>query len=346
MARHLRRSILGSLALGAVVALGASTPSNAQQTAIKFTLDFIIQGPQAPFFLAAERGHYAREGVNLTALDAGRGSADTVNRVASGAYDIGFGDINALIEFNAKNPGKEIPAVLMVYDVAPFAIVTLRDKGIGKPADLAGKKAAAPSFDTPFRLFTLFAKANGIAPQSVAWSNVAPPLREPMLARGEAELISGFSFTSVLALRQIGVPESRLNVFLYREHGVDLYSNAVIVSPALARDNPKAVAGFVRATIKGLQETIADPGAAIAAVKKREALLNESVERERLMMALGTSVLTEDVKRNGLGAVRADKLARNIELVTEGFGLERKLANEQVFDARFLPPRAERSATR
>jgi NitT/TauT family transport system substrate-binding protein len=159
-------------------------------------------------------------------------------------------------------------------------------------------------------------------------------------------MISGFSFTSLLALRSIGVPESRLQVFLYRDHGVDLYSNAVIVSPALAQSNPKAVAGFVRATIRGLQETIADPAAAIAATKKRESLLNEGLERERLMMALGTSVLTEDVKKNGLGAVRRDRLVRNIAQVTEAFELPRTLAPEQVFDPRFLPPRNERSATR
>lgn len=338
-----RRSLMLAAAVGAAL---WQAPAQAQQTPVKFTLDFVIQGPQAPFFLAAERGHYAKEGVNLTALDAGRGSADTVNRIASGAYDIGIGDINSLIEFNAKNPGKELIAVMMYYDSGPFAIMTLRDKGITTPKDLAGKKAAAPSFDTPFRLFSLFAKATGLDPKSVSWSNVAPPLREPMLARGEADLISGFSFTSMLALRTIGVTESRLNVFYYRDYGVDLYSNAIIVKPEFAKANPAAVRGFVKATLKGMQETIAEPRTAIAAVKKREALLNENLEYERLMMAIGISMITEDVKKNGLGAVRRDRLEQNIALVTEGFGLERKLTPEQVFDASFLPPRAERNASR
>jgi NitT/TauT family transport system substrate-binding protein len=313
---------------------------------MRFTLDFVVQGPQAPFFLAAERGHYAKEGIELAALDAGRGSADTVNRVASGAYDIGLGDVNALIEYNAKNPGKELVAVLMYYDSGPFAIITLRDKGIAGVKDLAGKKAAAPSFDTPFRLFPIFAKANGITASSVSWSNVAPPLREPMLAQGQADMISGFSFTSVLALRALGVPESKLNVFLYREHGVDLYSNAIIVQPDYAAKNPKAVGGFVRATLRGMQDAIADPRAAIAATKKRESLLNEQLEYERLMMAIGSSIITEDVKKNGLGAVRADRMARNIAQVTEAFELPRTLTPQQVFDPRFLPPRAERMPTR
>ncbi len=138
--RHLCTAAAAALIATALAPMAVQ----AQTTNIKFTLDFSFQGPQAPFFLAAEKGYYAAEGINLTALDAGRGSSDTVNRVASGAYDIGFGDLNALIEFNAKNPGKEIPAVMMLYDQAPFAIITLKDKGISKPTDLAGRKAAAP----------------------------------------------------------------------------------------------------------------------------------------------------------------------------------------------------------
>ncbi|MBI3708510.1 MAG: ABC transporter substrate-binding protein [Proteobacteria bacterium] len=332
---------LSAIGFAAVAATAGAQPAN-----IKFTLDFSLQGPQAAFFLAQDRGYYAQEGVNLTALDAGRGSSDTVNRVASGAYDMGFGDINALIEFNAKNPGKEVPAVLMVYDSAPFAIITLKSKNIGKPADLAGRTAAAPSFDTPFRLFSLFAKANNFDPTKVTWSNVAPPLREPMLARGETDAISGFSFTSVLALKGLGVPESNIQTLMYKDHGVDLYSNAVIASPALIQSNPRAVRGFVKATIRGWQDTIADPVAAIAALKKRDPLINDALELDRLKLAIQTSVMTEDVQRNGLGGVRAERLQRNIDLVTEGFNLERKLAPEQVFLDRFLPPRNERLPTR
>jgi NitT/TauT family transport system substrate-binding protein len=333
-------------ALAVTGALAGLQPAVAQQTPIKFTLDFVLQGPQAPFFLAQEKGYYAADGLNVTAIDAGRGSSDTVNRVVSGAYDIGFGDLNALIEFNAKNPGKEVPAVLMVYDQAPFAIITLKNKGIAKPADLAGKKAAAPSFDTPFRLFSLFAKANGFDAGAVNWANVAPPLREPMLAKGEADAISGFSFTAVLALKGLGVPESNVQAFMYKDYGVDLYSNAVIASAKLIQENPKAVQGFVKATIKGIQDTIADPKAAIAALKKKDPLINDAIELERLQLALSTSVLTADVKANGIGGVTADRLNKNIELVTSGFNLDRKVTAEQVFVDRFLPPKAERMPAR
>src|SRR5277367_5763818 len=110
---------------GAALLLALTTGAAAAQTNVKFSLDFTLQGSQAAFYLARDRGYYAAEGLNVTAIDVGRGSGDTVGRVASGTYDLGFGDINSLIEFDAKNPGREIPAVMMVYDKAPLSIVSL-----------------------------------------------------------------------------------------------------------------------------------------------------------------------------------------------------------------------------
>ena len=145
-----------------------------------------------------------------------------------------------------------------------------------------------------------------------------------------------------LALKGLGVPESDIQVFMYSDHGLDLYSNAVIASPDLVKNNPKAVAGFVKASLKAWQDTAKNPASAIAALKKREPLINEALELERLQLALKGFVMTPDVVKNGMGGVDAARLAKNIDLATEGFNLPRKLAPGDVFNASFLPPAAER----
>jgi NitT/TauT family transport system substrate-binding protein len=335
------KSRVGCLvAAGLAVTLAGGTAS--AQTNIKFSLDFSLQGSHSPFFLAEERGYYKAEGVTVTAIDTARGAGDAVVRVATGTYDVAFGDINSLIEFNARNPGKEIPAVLIVYDKAPMSIVTLKTSGISKPADLVGKKAAAPNFDAGFRMFNMFAKVNGFDPSKVNWSNVAPQLREPMLARGETDAISGFSFGGVLALRSLGVPDSRLNVMMFSNYGLDLYSNAIVVSPALMKSNPKAVAGFVKAVIRGWKDAVKDPKASIAALKNRDPLINEALELDRLNLIIRDFVLTDWVRQNGMGGVDPTRLKKNIDLVTDGLGLPRVVPPEQVFDEGFLPPASER----
>ncbi|MFX9023889.1 ABC transporter substrate-binding protein, partial [Acinetobacter baumannii] len=62
------------------------------QTKIKFTLDWVFQGPTSPFLVADQKGYYQAEGLEVT-LDSGQGSAGALQRVATGAYDMGFADI-------------------------------------------------------------------------------------------------------------------------------------------------------------------------------------------------------------------------------------------------------------
>ena len=107
-------------------------PAYAQTPNVKLTLDFAIQGQQSPFVLAAEGGHFARAGVNVQ-VDRGYGSADAITKVASGAYDMAFADIGALIQFNGKQDGAKVISVFQVYDAAPMLILSLKKSNITKP---------------------------------------------------------------------------------------------------------------------------------------------------------------------------------------------------------------------
>src|SRR5690349_5331900 len=121
--------ILRSLVLGLMLAVPAVL-AHAQAADVRFVLDFILQGQQSPFVLGREKGYYAAQHINLTAFDPGRGGADSISKVASGTHDIGFGDLSAMMEFNAKNPGRELIAVLLIYDQAPLSIVSLKKTNI------------------------------------------------------------------------------------------------------------------------------------------------------------------------------------------------------------------------
>ena len=89
-----------ALTLAATVMLGG--PASAQTT-IKFSLDFKFEGPAAPFLVAIDKGYFKAEGLDVT-IDTAAGSLEPINRVASGTYDMGFGDINSLIKFRDANP--------------------------------------------------------------------------------------------------------------------------------------------------------------------------------------------------------------------------------------------------
>ncbi|WP_027882044.1 ABC transporter substrate-binding protein [Meiothermus rufus] len=314
------------------------------RTNLRFTLDFAFQGPQAPFLLALDKGYYAAEGLNVT-IDRGFGSADAISRIAAGNYEMGFADINSLIEFNVRNPSNQLLAVFMVYNTTPAAVFALKGRGISRPADLVGKTLAAPAGDAGRRLFPVFAEATGIDASRVNFINVDVPLREPTLVRGQADAITGFYFTSLLNLKNLGVKPEDLVVLKYADFTQDLYGNAVVVRRDFAQANPQAVAAFLRALVRGFKDVIANPDEGIAAVKRRDGLINEALERERLVLAFNSHVLTADSRAFGLGSVRRERMERNIQAVSKAFGLPATLRLEQLWTDRFLPPIAERRVT-
>jgi NitT/TauT family transport system substrate-binding protein len=310
-------------------------------THLRFTLDWAVQGPQAPFLVALDRGYFADENLSVV-IDRGYGSADAVSKVAGGAYNLGYADINSMIEFNSRNPNEALVAIAMILDYPPFSIITLRGSGIETVQDLEGRALGAPAGDAPRRLFPVFARTVGIDAETVEWTSMDPPLREPMLIQGEVEAISGFYFTSALNLIAAGVPEEDIHSFLYAEYGMDLYGNAVVAPPSLLQENPEAVRGFLRALTRAWHDVIADPAGAIEILQRRDPLIDVDVERARLEMAIEMNMLTPDVMANGFGNVTQERLERAIGIVVEAFDLPTTPDASQVFNGEFLPPQEDR----
>lgn len=333
------RFVIGAVA-GLALALAA--PAVGAQQAVKFTLDWKFEGPAAPFVVAIDKGYFKAEGLDVT-IDTAGGSLEPLNRIASGTYDIGFGDINSLIKFRDANPNVPIKAVYMVYNKPPFSIVGRKSRGISKPKDLEGKKLGAPAPDGAYAQWPIFVKANGIDASKVTIENVGFPVREPMLAAGQVDAITGFSFSSYINLKDRGVPADDITVLLMADHGVNLYGNAIIVNPKFAEEKPEAVKAFLRAFTKGMQETIKSPETAVDSVIKRNDVAKKPVELERLNMAIRDNMLTDEVKKNGFGAVDLGRLDKSIELI----GLTHKWKGTppkgtEIFDASFLPNEAAR----
>src|SRR6187200_2004176 len=253
------------LILSAAAAAVLATGPAAAQTAIKFSLDFKFEGPSAPFLVAVDKGYFKAEGLDVT-IDSAAGSLEPINRVASGTYDMGFGDINSLIKFRDANPGTPIKAVYMVYNKPAFSIVGRKSRGVTKPKDLEGKKLGAPPPDGAYAQWPIFVQANGIDASKVTIVSVGFPVREPMLASGEVDAITGFSFSSYINLKDRGVPANDITVLLMADHGVNLYGNTIMVNPKFAAEKPEAVKAFLRAFTKGLKDTIANPSAAVDSV--------------------------------------------------------------------------------
>lgn len=331
----MKRSILAAVA---VVALSGQALA---ETTIKFANDWKWEGPAAPLLMAWDKGYYQAEGLDVS-MDTGKGSLDAIPRVATGTYQIGSADINSLIKFRDQNPDLAVTAIFMIYNAPPFAIVGRKSLGVTGPMDLEGKTLGAPAPDGAYAQWDAFVDVNGIDASKVTVENVGFPVREPMLAAGKVDAITGFSFSSFINLKANGVPEDDISVILMAENGLDLYGNVIIVNPDFAAENPDAVKAFLRATVKGFQETLKDPAAAVKHVMNHNDVAREPVELERLEMAIAQNIVTDEVKANGLGGADMARLTKSMDQIALTYTFSERPAAEDIFDASFLPPASER----
>src|SRR5262249_38246326 len=132
----------------------------------------------------------------------------------------------------------------------------------------------------------------------------------------------------------------------YGDYGIDVYSNAIMVSKPFADKQPAAVKGLVAAINRGWRDAIAEPDAAITALLKRDGLLKRDVERERLEWAVKRLIVTPEAAEIGLGAIKPERLERTIDIITTAFALPARPAAADVFDPGYLPPAAERAVAR
>ena len=337
-----RRLLLSTFAAGLAVTAGiggliAGSTAAEAQTPIRFTLDWRFEGPSAPFLAAIEKGYFAEEGLEVT-IDSGAGSLESIPRVATGPYDMGFGDINSLIRFRDQNPEVGVKAVMMVYNRPAFAIVGRISRGVSEPKDLEGRVLGAPPPDGAWAQFPIFAVENDLDVSAITIEPVGFPTREPMLAEGQVAAVTGFSFTSFLNTIRLGVPEDDMTVLLMADYGVDLYGNAIIVNTDFAAANPEAVTGFLAAVVAGLRDAAADPAGGVAAIASRNPAQDNELEERRLVLALESNILTDWVMANGVGGIDPERFANSLEQIKLTYEFNTEPDPARFFTDAFLPP--------
>ena len=339
-----RRTLIQGISALGVTAFHAPFVHAAEEvpnTTVQFTLDRPVDAIAAPFVLAATRGLYRDENLNV-ALQVATGSKDTITRVAAGTTDIAVADFNALIRYRADPDSLPIKAAFVLLNRAPYAVVARKSRGVISLGSLEGRTLGVADGDLTIRLWPALAKRNGIKATAVKQEKISPAVREPMLSAGQVDAVTGFSYLSAVNLRDRGIPADDLAVFRFAEFGCAAYGLAVIVNPKFAAARPDVVKRFVRAVSAGTQLTIREPDKAIDDVLTQMDGGTRDLELLRLKIALSDNILTDDVKRDGLGGIDAGRFDASLSAIAEDFTLRKRPVLADVFDTAFLPDIGDR----
>jgi NitT/TauT family transport system substrate-binding protein len=333
----LTRRRFGQIATASLAA-GLAAPALGQgKTKLKMVLNWRYQGPQSWFFQAQDNGYFDQAGIDMT-IDQGNGSGAAVGSVASGTYDVGFGDINALITLAGTKPAEAPVCVYQMYNKPPFTVAVLSSSDIKTAKDLEGRKLGGAANDGALKLFPAFVSVAGIDASGIEILNFQSTLREQMLKGEQVEGVFGYVNTIRFSAKLSGMdPDKDIRFINYGDYGMDLYSNGIIVPDAMAADDPELVKGMVWAINQGVKDTLKDFDAAVDAVARREPLINKPVEKERLIATLQDEMNHPELATLGLGAVDPARFAKSIEIVVTANGLPRTPAPEEVYTDAFLP---------
>ncbi|MGM5052160.1 ABC transporter substrate-binding protein [Tardiphaga sp. 604_B6_N1_1] len=340
-----RRHVLLSLSALGSVAFCASSGQAADDTRaaddktptnMQFALDRAVDAIAAPFVLADARGLYRAENLNVTTTVAA-GSKETIARVASGACDMALADLNALIRYRGDSDAATVKAVFVLLNVAPYAIVARKSRGMISLGSLEGKVLGVADRDLAIRLWPALAKRNNIKLAAVKLERISAAVREPMLSAGQVDAVTGFSYLSAVNLRDRGVPADDLAVFRFAEFGSAAYGLALIVNPKFATARPEAVKAFIRAVTAGTQLAIQDPAKAITDVMTQMENGSRDLELTRLHIAITDNILTDDVRRDGLGGIDAARFETSLNEIAEDFTFKKRPSAADIFDDSFLP---------
>jgi NitT/TauT family transport system substrate-binding protein len=336
------RILAAALSVGVVVCgAGGQRAQAAGPTEVRGTLDIIRYGGNAPCDYAEQQGYFAQHGFHMT-WDPAKGSQDAAVRVASGVASVGLVDVSTLVDFASSHPDKAPKIVFIVQDRSPQAIMSLKKSNFKKPADLVGHVLASAQTDAASKIFPAFLKINGLKESDVKRNIVDIRLRDPMLARGEADAIIGFDYTSVFNLRGLGVPPDDISVMYYADFGLDQYGQSVVVNRDFLAANPQTVKYIVSGLARAWVDAVKDPLPAIKAVAKLEPTTRVDLETQRLKWLVDHEIVTPNTEKNGIGAYDPKRMQANIDVVAAGLNLTYKPKISDVYDGRFLPPLAER----
>lgn len=324
----------------ALVGPGAGRVALAQDkplTEVTLTLDFIVLGRHAPWYVALAKGYYKDAGLNVKIIPA-QGTAQAIQALEANVAQFAFTDVPALVQARARG-ASTAKVVAVNYQKAPYAIFSLNPgANVTTVEQLKGLEVASGAGSFTPKVIQGFMKEKGVDPSTVKFTNVDGSARVAMLLSGKMPSIETF------ILAQPGIKRSlqsgELKTFLLADQGLELYANGILARDSLIKSNPELVRAFVRASLLGWKDALANPEQAADLQLQYAKALNRDTIIDELKIVRDLAV-TADTRAKGLGWMDAGKMKKSLDFVVQNIGIEGTApALADIYSTDFLPKQA------
>jgi NitT/TauT family transport system substrate-binding protein len=318
---HTARILVAVPVLFALMAGLSPTAVEAQKPAVAATLrlDWVPGPHHIGPILAAKRGYYAKEGLDLE-VKPGKGSGSTVQLVATGGDLFGFADAGVMAL--ALSKGAPVIMVANPTPVGPNGAITVGWQ-MTAPKDYEGKKIGLVPGESSHAILQAVFKKYNIPESSYRIIAVEAATKVPALLSGKVDTIPGFRFGDFLRAYTQN-PQTKIKLFA--DWGINVLGNGYVVNTKTLAEKPDLVRGFVRATMHGWKDAIADQKAGV------DALMAAFPDTNRRFAELGLPLVIEHMhtpatKGEPLGWMAEEDWKATIELLkTTGLEGDRPLS--------------------
>jgi NitT/TauT family transport system substrate-binding protein len=318
----------------AAATLGYAVHSRAAElTPATIRMDFIIGGKHAPWYVALEKGFYAKRGLNAT-IQSSTGSADTVRTIGAGGADFGFADISTTLV--ARSRGTPVQTVAQ-FGYVPTTIMWREDTNIKRLKDLEGKTYAISPGQAQWYLMPAYCRINKIDYKAIRIQETAAPLQPAALATKKADFIVMYRASNdeiaELAARKVGV---KVNRIFMKDTGLDIYGTGLVVKEDDVKKRPEFVRAYVEATLEGLRYARDHQEEALKILLKHKPELDQYLITVQLKNALTEVFLPPESIQSGLGYMRPEITEKTVKIINEFFDVGRKVTAREAFTNQFI----------
>lgn len=316
----------------AVLGLGTQA-SAAELKPANVRMDFIIGGKHAPWFVALDKGFYAKRGLNVT-IQSSTGSADTVRTIGAGGADFGFADISTTIV--ARSRGTPIQTVAQ-FGYVPATVMWREDTNIKQLKDLEGKTYAISPGQAQWYLMPAYCRINKVDYKAIRIQETAAPLQPAALATKKADFIVMYRASNdeiaELAASKVGI---KVNRIFMKDTGLDIYGTGLVVKEEDVKKRPEFVRAYVEATLEGLRYARDHQEEALKILLKHKPELDQYLATVQLKNALTEVFLPPESVQSGLGYMKPDITEKTVKIVNEFFDIGRKVTAKEAFINQFI----------